>query len=224
MESSHFKYNYVILSTDWDVYRQLYDDVIGRDDVCYVAGPQATKRGLRKILYRLHFNRQLNNVVPLPFKRIWNRSYFTRPFQNKKPICFVLFRDWVSLDKYTGYISWLKRRYPGSKFVWFLHDMMVNHNDFYTGEVLDIEHYKQVFDMVFTCHPSEALQYGLYYHKVPISKLYKEKKANRCDVLFIGKDKGRLDRLVRIYDILTLNSIFCIVVNWRKCACASIVI
>lgn len=209
MDSSHLKYNYVILSTDWDVYRQLYDDVIGRNDVCYVAGPQATKRGLWKILYRLHFNRKLNNVAPLPFKGIWNRSYFICPFKNKKPICFVLFRDWVSLDKYTGYINWLKNKYPGSKFVWFLHDLIANHNDFYTGEVLDIDHYKRELDLVFTCHPSEAIERGLIYHKVPISKLYKESPKRRCDVLFIGKDKGRLNRLVSIYDVLTQKGACC---------------
>jgi hypothetical protein len=203
------KYNYVILSTDWDVYRQLYDDVAGRDDVCYVAGPQATKRGLGKILYRAHFNRKLNRVIPLPFKGLWNHSYFTLPFKDKKPICFILFRDWVSMDPYTEFISWLKRRYPGSKYVWFLHDFLENHNDFYTGEVLDIEHYKQVFDLVFSCHPSEALELGLVFHKVPISKLFGDSPANRCDVLFVGKDKGRLDRLVRIYDVLTRKGARC---------------
>ena len=202
-------YNYVILSTDWDVYRQLYNDVIGRDDVCYVPGPQASKKGLRRLLYRIHFNRKLNLILPLPFKSLWNRSYFTCSFKEKKPICFILFRDWVSLDKYTGYISWLKHHYPGSKFVWFLHDFIANHNDFYTGKVLDIDYYKRVFDRVFTCHPSEAVERGLIFHKVPISKLYKNSPATQCDVLFVGKDKGRLDRLLHIYDILTRQGALC---------------
>lgn len=203
------KYNYVILSTDWDVYRQLYDDVVGREDVCYVAGPQANKRGLGKMLYRAHFNKKLNSACQLPFKGLWNRSYFTPPFKDDKPLCFVLFRDWVSPDAYTGYIQWLKRRYPGAKFVWFLHDFLENHNDFYTGAVLDIEKYKQVFDLVFSCHPSEALQYGLIFHKVPISKLFDESPVPECDVLFVGKDKGRLDRLTRIYDVLTSKGARC---------------
>lgn len=203
------KYNYVILSTDWDVYRQLYADVAGREDVCYVAGPQANKRGLGKILYRMHFNRKLNRVIPLPFKGLWNNSYFTSPFKDNKPICFVLFRDWVSLDAYTGYINWLKRRYPGSKFVWFLHDFLENHNDFYTGKVLDIERYKRELDLVFSCHPSEALEHGLIFHKVPISKLFDNSPASRCDVLFVGKDKGRLDRLICIYDVLTKKGARC---------------
>lgn len=202
-------YNYVILSTDWDVYRQLYADAISRDDVCYVAGPQATKHGLGKFLYRAHFNKKLNRVVKIPFKGIWNRSYFTCPFKDNKPICFVLFRDWVSLDAYTGYIDWLKHRYPGSKFVWFLHDFLENHNDFYTGEVLDIDRYKRVFDLVFSCYPSEAHEYGLIFHKVPISKLFEAGPASRCDVLFVGKDKGRLDRLITIYDVLTRKGARC---------------
>lgn len=208
-QTSNLKYNYVILSTDWDVYRQLYNDVIGRDDVCYVAGPQASKRGLGKLLYRLHFNKKLNRILPLPFKNLWNRSYFTSSFKEKKPICFILFRDWVSLDKYTGYISWLKNRYSESKFVWFLHDFIANHNDFYTGEVLDIDYYKRKFDRVFTCHPSEAAERGLSFHKVPISKLYKNSSTTRCDVLFVGKDKGRLNRLLHIYDSLTQKGARC---------------
>lgn len=203
------KYNYVILSTDWDVYRQLYSDVTDRDDVCYVAGPQANKRGLKKILYRVHFNKKLNKVFKLPFKGLWNRSYFTSPFKDDKPICFILFRDWVSMDAYTGYINWLKRRYPGSKFVWFLHDLLETHNDFFTGKVLDIEKYKREFDLVFSYHPSEALKYGLLFHRVPVSRLFPPKDAGGCDVLFIGKDKGRLDRLFRIYDTLTRKGARC---------------
>jgi hypothetical protein len=187
----------------------LYNDVIGRDNVLYVPGPQASKRGVKKFLYRLHFNKKLNRILPLPFKSLWNRSYFTCSFKERKPICFILFRDWVSLDKYTGYISWLKRRYPGSKFVWFLHDFIANHNDFYTGEVLDIDYYKRVFDRVFTCHPSEAAERGLVFHKVPISKLYNNSPATRCDVLFVGKDKGRLERLLHIYDSLTQKGARC---------------
>lgn len=206
---SNLKYNYVILSTDWDVYRQLYSDVIDRDDVCYVAGPQATRYGLERMLYRAHFNKKLNRLVSLPFKKLWNRSYFTSPFKDNKPICFILFRDWVSLDAYTGYINWLKHHYPDSKFVWFLHDFLESHNDFYTGKVLDIEHYKRVFDLVFSCNPSEASEFGLIFHKVPISKLFGDSPANRCDVFFIGKDKGRLDRLVRIYDTLTQKGACC---------------
>lgn len=203
------KYNYVILSTDWDVYRQLYADVVGRDDVIYVAGPQASKRGMRKILYRIHFNKALNRIIPLPFKGLWNSSYFTDSFKEKKPVCFVLFRDWMSLDAYTGYVDWLKRRYPDSKFVWFLHDLMAGHVDFYTDQTLDIDRYKRKLDLVITCNPAEAKRYGLFYHKVPISKLNGVRPVDRCDVLFIGQDKGRLDRLLRIYDALTLKGACC---------------
>lgn len=203
------KYNYVILSTDWDVYRQLYADVVERDDVIYVAGPQASKRGLRKILYRIHFNKALNRVIPLPFKGLWNSSYFTDSFKEKKPVCFVLFRDWMSLEAYTGYIDWLKHRYPGSKFVWFLHDLMAGHVDFYTDQVLDIDLYKQKLDLVITCNPAEAQRCDLLYHKVPISKLNGVSPIGRCDVLFVGQDKGRLDRLIRIYDALTRKGARC---------------
>lgn len=203
------KYNYVILSTDWDVYRQLYADVIGRDDVIYVAGPQASKRGLRKILYRINFNKALNRIIPLPFKGLWNSSYFMDSFKEKKPVCFVLFRDWMSLEPYTGYVDWLKQRYPGSKFVWFLHDLMAGHVDFYTNQVLDIDQYKRKLDLVVTCNPAEAQRYCLIYHKVPISKLSGLRPVGRYDVLFIGQDKGRLDRLFRIYDALTQKGARC---------------
>lgn len=197
------KYNYVLLSTDWDVYRQFYSDVLHRDDVCYVAGPQASKRGLEKLLYRAHFNKKLNRLVQLPFKGLWNRSYFTNPFKNDKPLCFVLFRDWVSLDAYTGYISWLKKHYPNSRFVWFLHDLMATHVDFYTGRTLDIDRCKRDLDLVVSCNPTEAAKYQLFYHSVPLSKLCGDGNGDRCDVLFIGKDKGRMERLLRIYDALT---------------------
>ena len=203
------RYNYVILSTDWDVYRQLYADVIGREDVIYVAGPQATKRGLRKFLYRIHFNRALNRIIPLPFKRLWNRSYFISSFKEKKPICFILFRDWISLDKYTGYINWLKKHYPDSKFVWFIHDIIAEHRDFYTGKILDIDRFKRELDLVVSCNPTEALQHGLFYHNVPISKLVGENHFGQCDVLFIGQNKGRLNRLFRIYDALTQKGARC---------------
>ena len=53
------EYNYVIFGSDWDLYKQSYSDIYNQDNVRYIAGHVDNKKGLEKMLCKLHFSAAL---------------------------------------------------------------------------------------------------------------------------------------------------------------------
>ena len=62
------KYNYVILGSDWDLYKFSYSDLYQFNNVQYIPGPYPPINSLKGLLYRIHFNPTINRLVKLPFK------------------------------------------------------------------------------------------------------------------------------------------------------------
>ena len=83
------KYNYVILGSDWDLYKFSYSDLYQFNNVQYIPGPYPPINSLKGLLYRIHFNPTINRLVKLPFKTAWNDSYFKHRFPVSKPFCFT---------------------------------------------------------------------------------------------------------------------------------------
>ena len=75
------KYNYVILGSDWDLYKFSYSDLYQFNNVQYIPGPYPPINSLKGLLYRIHFNPTINRLVKLPFKTAWNDSYSNIGFQ-----------------------------------------------------------------------------------------------------------------------------------------------
>ena len=100
------KYNYVILGSDWDLYKFSYSDLYQFNNVQYIPGPYPPINSLKGLLYRIHFNPTINRLVKLPFKTAWNDSYFKHRFPVSKP-----FHRIYELDQ-TGrrYYNILKRK------------------------------------------------------------------------------------------------------------------
>ena len=94
------EYNYVIFGSDWDLYKQSYSDIYNQDNVRYIAGPVDNKKGLEKMLCKLHFSAALYNHINVPGKSFWNSSYFKDDFQTKRPLCFIFNGGWLEFDNY----------------------------------------------------------------------------------------------------------------------------
>ena len=92
------KYNYVILGSDWDLYKFSYSDLYQFNNVQYIPGPYPPINSLKGLLYRIHFNPTINRLVKLPFKTAWNDSYFKHRFPVSKPFCFIVFMNWIKQD------------------------------------------------------------------------------------------------------------------------------
>ena len=102
------EYNYVIFGSDWDLYKQSYSDIYNQDNVRYIAGHVDNKKGLEKMLCKLHFSAALYNHINVPGKSFWNSSYFKDDFQTKRPLCFIFNGGWLEFDNY-GLFDYLRK-------------------------------------------------------------------------------------------------------------------
>lgn len=197
----------VILGSDWDLYKLSYSDILN-DKVRYVRGFKPHSKILQ-IAYKIHLTPKINKFIDLPFKTIWNKL-FLKGLKNDSNVVFLVFQNWLSIDSTIHTIDYLKKHYKHGKVVLFLQDIVSSFIDIYKDSPIDIMRYKHKCDAIISFDKEEAKKYGFLYHptvfshiSVPISN------ADKCDVFFIGKYKGRLDLLIEIYKKLSSYGLKC---------------
>lgn len=192
------KYNYIVLGSDWSLYLNAYADIINLPNVKYYKKPIENK--FLSILYRIHTNTYINNLIPIPFKRIWNYFYYNTSFQEKKPLCFILFPLWYYMNN--GIIEHIRKHYPTAKIVIIFQDLIKTMRMKYTNLPIDIDKLKSETDMVISFDFGDAKSYGITYHHIPYSSpkfnLLPDKQYE-SDVYFIGQAKDRLDEIMEVY-------------------------
>ena len=72
-----------------------------------------------------------------------------------------------------------------------------------------IKDYFKCFDIVMTFDKKDALNYGIEYFELPSYKLNVEKINDKCDLFFVGNNKGRLRRLKAIGRKLIQRGVKC---------------
>lgn len=185
------KYNYVIFGPIWDFYAFAFNDVIKLPNVKYIT-PYIPLKPLRW-LNNIHMSSKINSVIRLPFKKIWNSYYCREIHNNNKPFCFIILLDWFAKD--TGFVEYLRDRYPLSKIVFFFGDLLGSRKMQFSGKDLDIDHMKSISDMMITYDIDESRKYGIHYHHIPYSyNSVAGLTLNRyvSDIYFLGKAKNRL--------------------------------
>lgn len=156
------KYNYVIFAPSSDLYRFAYNDIIGLENVRYLDKQFGECGKLLSFVQRIHKSRVVNSFINIPFKNLWNSFY--NDFKNNKPICFIFLTDQVIYVQEYNYFQYLKGRYPNSKFVWFLSDILSSRGGRYK-----IEELKNIFDLIISFDPGDCERYGFVYHPLVFS-------------------------------------------------------
>lgn len=162
--------------------------------------------GVVKKVFELHFSWKLNAKRELPFKSLWYRKMLKNILVDRKsPFIFVFFESY--LPSYSsGFLRYLKEMYPNSKNVF----VAMNPITAYTYTKLSFV--KAYYDIVVTFVKEDADKYGYSYY--PYAYPYyipfeKEIGESNIDVLFVGADKGRLEKLITIYEYLTSKGYNC---------------
>lgn len=197
-------YNYVIFGSNWDLYRVSYSDLDGLANVKYISTPYEFRSPVLKFLYRLHWSPTISRFINLPFKSIWNSGYFKNGFQDEIPICFIFFSPYCVYEK-EGLVKYLRKKYPGAKMVCFFQDLLVLKKD------LNINHIKNVFDLVISFDQAECKEHGLEYHQLVYSNfpVKESPEIPQSDVYFLGKAKNRLDEILKTYEHLKSKNLKC---------------
>lgn len=189
------KYNFVVFGSDDELYRVSYSELNKYRNVHCIMNYLDVSNKAANYLFRVHSSAASNRLVDLPFKEIWNPLIFRHKFDYAKPICFIFFsRNQLCNERV---ISYLKRKYPGSKFVAFWQDLVkyvpMKHFDHMVHHVLDL---------CLTFDHSDAEKYGMHYYPLVYSPLEKENGpvAINSDIYFLGKAKDRLTEILHAYE------------------------
>ena len=106
------QYNFVILGSKNEIFKMSFRDVAKREDVVYLDDDISHKSFVYKLIHRIHFSRVVNKFFQIPLKNIWNGSKVVFSFDNTKPICFILFTNFLQNDSQTKIFYFLKNKYP----------------------------------------------------------------------------------------------------------------
>ncbi|MFW5982955.1 MAG: hypothetical protein ACOCQ4_00500 [bacterium] len=198
------KYNFVFFASDFHCYETSYGDIIGLDNVRYLNNFIPKRNAIARLLYKIHHSKKINKHINLPLKSIWFPSYFKNDFIKKKPICFIFSSDWFFLVE-LGFLEYLKKKFPDSKFVVFFQDLIDLKRN------LDINVFKKKFDLLISFDHREANKYNIAYSPLvnSKSKLDLSSSLPETDVYFLGAAKNRLDEIISAYEILKAKNLNC---------------
>lgn len=161
--------------------------------------------GLFKKLQILHNSRPLNTICELPFKNIWFKRALKGMTLNETDEIYFLLYESFHLSYSKQFLQYLKYKFPLSKLCFM-----------YLNPVTDlikekIEKTGNNYDAIITFNEKDAKKYNLLFcrnqpYRLPIIK---DDKLPKTDVFFIGSDKGRLPKLLAIYEKLVGAGLKC---------------
>ena len=203
-------YNFVLMGYGNDYYYQAFADILSLDNVFYIPDHVLKMKKNNNLLYRIHMG-TINRYISMPYKHLWNKTYFDLPFNNNKPICFVMWGIWANLNLKIGLSDYLRKTYKGCKIVWFLQDLVKFEKDFYYNIPININDYKKLYDLIVSYDVNECKRYGFAYHPTVMSysEIEEDDSIPKSDALFIARDKGRLQLAIDIYNKLTNAGLKC---------------
>ena len=171
----------------------LYSNVVVKCD------PFESKSKAFNWLYKSHTYPYVNRYIELPFKKIWNNQCAIPDFSNDRPLCFVF------QPKYTTnrqFLSYLRDTYIDCKLVLEYWDLVDKYKKWFPK--MNIEHIEEDFDLVLSFNKYDCEKYGFtYYNAETQEKQNIKQDREESDVVFIGNGKGRISKLIEIYDIVT---------------------
>ncbi len=204
----------IIFLPKYDYDQIIYGSLAKNKDIIF-AGADYIPNPVLRWLNKLHTSYKTNKRLRLPFQWIWYPIYLFHLELRKKEKIIFIFIETSKLGYEFPYLRYLRKKYPNASIIF----RCENSSNYITCPYLPkyenteclylIEKY---YHKIVTFDKNDAKKYGwLYfpnsYYGIPIQNV---NKALESDVLFIGRSKGRLKELVRIYDYLTQCQIKCL--------------
>lgn len=196
-------YNYVMFGNTADFFRISWSEITQLKNVIYRDEGIDCKNRFFKNLYRLHTSPKTNKIMPLPFKRIWNKYAFRGKFDNDKPICFLFYPRSRWLEN--GIIKYLRKQYENCKIGIVFQDLVKR------SYPNDIEQLQKKVDFCLSFDNDDVKNYNMIYYPLVYSKTEVEDddSISSSDVYFVGKAKDRLEKILAVYEKLRSEGLKC---------------
>ena len=165
-------------------------------DVLYVFGHSIfTKYSLLKILFKIHYNPSINARINLPFKMIWYKLMVPQCVNPLENSIFIIGSGFYK-NVPSSFFIYLKKNYKCKLCFRYSDKVSFYHQ-------IDINKLKTVFDNIQTYNSVDSKDYSISLHPPIVFNLANIKKKplseRKTDVLFVGRDKGRMDLISSIY-------------------------
>lgn len=198
-------YNYVIFGTEADYHNIAINDIIRNSNVRYYRNVMDNYPSLLRLLHTVHFSTKIK--FKPRFQSIWNSLYFNNDFDTKRPICFVFYMNQYRLKK-ASYFEYLRKKYPGCKLVLYFSDIVESYYSIF-GD-FNLDYINKTFDLVLSYNKLDVDKYGFVYYPQIMSKIkFNKNDIPLSDIFFVGADKGRLDSILKIYELMRAHDINC---------------
>ncbi len=204
----------IIFLPKYDYDQVIYHALDGDEDI-YFAGTDYIANPILRLLNKLHTSYNTNKKIRIPFQKIWYPIYLFHMKLKKKEKILFIFIETSKLGYEFPYLSYLRRKYPNASFVF----RCENNSTYIACPYLPRYENKEClhliekyYDKIVTFDKHDAEKYGWdyfcsSYYGLPIEEKNRDLQS---DILFIGKSKGRLKELVKVYDYLNEFDINCL--------------
>lgn len=207
-------YNFIIIGYNSNMYQRSYADIINLHNVQYLPEQLDPNKSfnclltklnkLTYILYKIHNSNKIHNFINLPLKKLWFKYYIPEKFDKNSNIVFLFFGRQLFLLEY-GYIDYLKKQYPNSKFVCFFQDLIKTHKD------VNLKKTMEIFDLIISFDQNDSKEYGIQYFPLVNSaaRIDLDSEFEYSDVYFLGYAKDRLHDIISAYEVLSALNLKC---------------
>lgn len=169
-------------------------DCYSDDRIIVHQNPVELNSSVLKFIRKIHLSSKINNVVELPFKHIWGNR-FNEIIWKPDTEYYII---GVSGTLYTispSYMNDLKKRFN-------IHYIMVLIDHFSSSYNKVARYYMEriEFDYIFSFDYEDIKRYNYTYFNIPYSMVVENSDEEiMYDLCFFCTNKGRLNKLLRIY-------------------------
>lgn len=163
-----------------------------------VVGRKQLRTNVQKKLFRLHNAWPANKTCEIPLKSIWYSLILDESDLNIRERMYFIFYESFHFSFSGKYLSYLKNKYTNSVFCFVFYNPANNYN------LSKLEKVRKYYDEIVTFFEDDAKRYGFlkpdyFPYQLPVDTT---RLGEKSDVFFIGSDKGRLPKLIRVYEKL----------------------
>lgn len=160
---------------------------------------------LVKKIFAIHNAWKLNKYMELPFKSLWFRRCFNEELFDADEKIYFLFYESFYLAYSKKYLRHLRKKFPKAKFCYIFLNPIDERKSVKYNSI------KKYYDAGVAIYREDVKKYGLllneYYCYSPPE--IDENTEYGSDVFFVGVNKGRLERMISVYELLSKSGLKC---------------
>ncbi len=146
------------------------------------------------LLQRLTFSEKVNKLFHTPFSHHTFSRLYRAEFKEKKPLVFLFFGQNETVYQ-SGYIEYIRKKYPGVKVVLYMIDIISRNKN------LDFPKSRSLFDLILSYDRGDCKKYGLVFYPTSYSQYPVPDNSSIApfDVYYCGNAKMRGEVIFDVY-------------------------